>query len=228
MRSFPIFRAWVRTWRYRLRRDATPTVSRSATTPAPPETLVTPLNNSASTRLAAVALRPRDLPPERVLGNEVDERALPVDLDHWQPLAVVLLELRIPGDVDLVELEAELLAQRVQRLARAVAQMAALRPEQGHASGRQRAAALPAVSRGREKRRAPSGIQTASRGRLGDALDGEAVGRHAHARLVALGGFPGLREGPDGDVVQLRVHLVLLPEVLLQALHPLEIRDDHA
>ena len=30
------------------------------------------------------------------------------------------------------------------------------------------------------------------------------------------------------DVVQLRVHLVLLPEVLLEALHPLEVRDDDA
>ena len=30
------------------------------------------------------------------------------------------------------------------------------------------------------------------------------------------------------DVVQLRVHLGLLPEVLLEALHPLEVRDDDA
>src|SRR5581483_8117304 len=31
MRSLPIFFAWVRTWRYRLSRAATPTVNRSAT-----------------------------------------------------------------------------------------------------------------------------------------------------------------------------------------------------
>jgi hypothetical protein len=41
----------------------------------------------------------------------VDERAFPVDLDHRQPLAVARLELGIPTDVDLVELEAELVAE---------------------------------------------------------------------------------------------------------------------
>ena len=35
-------------------------------------------------------------------------------------------------------------------------------------------------------------------------------------------------EGARDDLVQPRVHLVLLPEVLLQALHPLEVRDDDA
>ena len=39
---------------------------------------------------------------------------------------------------------------------------------------------------------------------------------------------PRLVEGLADDVVEVRVHLVLLPEVLLQALHPLEVRDDNA
>ena len=39
---------------------------------------------------------------------------------------------------------------------------------------------------------------------------------------------PRLVERARDDVVQLRVHLVLLPEVLLEALHPLEVGDDDA
>ena len=37
-----------------------------------------------------------------------------------------------------------------------------------------------------------------------------------------------LAERARDDVVQARVHLLLLPEVLLQALHPLEVGDDDA
>ena len=49
-----------------------------------------------------------------------------------------------------------------------------------------------------------------------------------HARLVLLARLPGLPEGPRDDVVQPRVDLLFLPEVLLQALHPLEVGDDDA
>jgi hypothetical protein len=35
--------------------------------------------------------------------DEVDERALAVDLDHGEPLAVARLELWVAADVDLVE-----------------------------------------------------------------------------------------------------------------------------
>src|SRR5579864_2920562 len=60
-------------------------------------------------------------------------------------------------------------------------------------------------------------IETARRGRLGDAHDRGAVGRHAHARLALLAKLPGLLEGPADDVAELLVDLVLLPEVLLEA-----------
>ena len=63
-------------------------------------------------------------------------------------------------------------------------------------------------------------------GRLRDALHRDPVGGHAEARRVALARVPGLLEGTSDDVVELRVHLVLAPEVLLQTLHPLEVRDD--
>ena len=39
---------------------------------------------------------------------------------------------------------------------------------------------------------------------------------------------PGLGERATDNRVELRVHLRLLPEVLLQALHPLEVGDDDA
>src|SRR5919204_1917747 len=72
------------------------------------------------------------------------------------------------------------------------------------------------------------GIEPARRRRLGHPLHGDAVRGHAHARLARLPGRPGLVEGAHDDVVQLRVHLGLLPEVLLEALHPLEVGDDDA
>ena len=47
-------------------------------------------------------------------------------------------------------------------------------------------------------------------------------------RLLLLVHVPGLVERAGDDVAELRVHLGLLPEVLLEALHPLEVRDDDA
>src|SRR5712691_848526 len=71
-------------------------------------------------------------------------------------------------------------------------------------------------------------IDSASRGRFRDALHRKAVGGKAHRRAAALHRPPRLVERARDDVVQLRVHLGLLPEVLLEALHPLEVRDDDA
>src|SRR5919197_6271776 len=71
-------------------------------------------------------------------------------------------------------------------------------------------------------------IEAPRRRRLGHPLHRDAVGGDAHARPAALARRPGLVEGAHDDVVQLRVHLGLLPEVLLEALHPLEVRDDDA
>ena len=57
----------------------------------------------------------------------VGEDPLAVDLDHREPLAVARLELRVAGDVDLLEREAELGAELLELLAGPVAEMAALR-----------------------------------------------------------------------------------------------------
>jgi hypothetical protein len=57
----------------------------------------------------------------------IDESPLAVDLHDWEPLAIASLELGIASNVDLLELERELLADRRDDLPRALAQMAVLR-----------------------------------------------------------------------------------------------------
>jgi hypothetical protein len=64
-----------------------------------------------------------ELPAKRAGIDEVDEGALAVNLHHRQPLAVPLLELVVPADVDLCE--ALLTDLRAQDRARLVAQAAA-------------------------------------------------------------------------------------------------------
>src|ERR1700675_2756413 len=71
-------------------------------------------------------------------------------------------------------------------------------------------------------------IYPARYGRFSDALDGQAVGSEAHRDTSALHQGPGLVERARDDVVQLRVDLGFLPEVLLQPLDPFEVGDDHA
>jgi hypothetical protein len=56
----------------------------------------------------------------------VDERTAPVDLDHRQPFAVPRLELRIPCDVDLAEVDPGL----AEDAAGALAEVTALRVEE--------------------------------------------------------------------------------------------------
>ncbi len=64
-------------------------------------------------------------PPTEGFGvHVVREDPLAIDLDHGQPLAVARLELRLAGDVDLVELEGLLGAQLDQLRSRALAEMA--------------------------------------------------------------------------------------------------------
>jgi hypothetical protein len=59
--------------------------------------------------------------------HEVDERLLAVDLDDRKQLAVPGLELGVPVDQDLLELEAELVPERRDGPARTLAEVAALR-----------------------------------------------------------------------------------------------------
>src|SRR5712672_327580 len=69
------------------------------------------------------------------------------------------------------------------------------------------------------------GIQAPRHRRLGDALDGQAVRRQPHAQVARLVHVPRFLERLVDDLLELRVDLVLLPEVLLEALHPLEVGD---
>src|SRR6476620_7790453 len=128
MRSLPIFLAWVRTWRYRLRRAATPTVNRSATAtpcvavcntaPIVPARIITCVGPLEARTLCV------QFTNKRGLVEVIDEGPLAVDLDHRQPLAVAHLELRHAPDVHLFEVELVLPAHRCKRLARTLAEMA--------------------------------------------------------------------------------------------------------
>jgi hypothetical protein len=55
----------------------------------------------------------------------IRERALAVDLDHRQPLAVGRLQLRVTGDVDVGELEGRVHCDGGERLPRPLAEVAA-------------------------------------------------------------------------------------------------------
>src|SRR3954468_6999566 len=72
------------------------------------------------------------------------------------------------------------------------------------------------------------GIEPARHGRFRDTLHREPVRGQPHRRLAILDGRARLVERAGDDVVQAAIDLVFLPEVLLQPLHPLEVRDDDA
>jgi hypothetical protein len=67
-----------------------------------------------------------DLAPQRVGLHEVDERLLAVDLDDRDQLAIPPFELGITADIDLLEVEAKLVAQLDDRRPRALAEVATL------------------------------------------------------------------------------------------------------
>jgi hypothetical protein len=66
------------------------------------------------------------LAQKRTLVDVVHERALALDLDHRQPLAVARLELRIAGDVDLLEVEGMGLPNLCERAPGTLAEVAVL------------------------------------------------------------------------------------------------------
>jgi hypothetical protein len=68
-----------------------------------------------------------ELCAQRFRIHEVRERPLAVDLHDRQPLPIASLELWIPGDVDLLELERLLGTRGVQDAPRGRAQVAAVR-----------------------------------------------------------------------------------------------------
>ncbi len=65
-----------------------------------------------------------ELSAQGVGRNEVDERPHAVDLDHRDQLAVARFQLRVTFDRDLLEVEPELVTQRDDGLAGALAQVA--------------------------------------------------------------------------------------------------------
>jgi len=74
-----------------------------------------------------------ELPTQRVGRDEVDEGLLTVDLDDRDQLAIPHLQLGIPVDRDLLQLETELVARSDDRRAGLLAQMAprgAVQPDQ--------------------------------------------------------------------------------------------------
>ena len=64
-----------------------------------------------------------ELPAQRIRGNEVDERPPSVDLDDGNQLAKARLELGVPVDRHLLELEPELVAGSQNGLASPLAEM---------------------------------------------------------------------------------------------------------
>src|SRR5687767_8706072 len=110
IRSLPIFRACVRTCRYLLRRAATPTVSRSATCSSSPPTASlqkptivpvvpsTPWGEPSRGEAAPSASASAKTAHEYICINEVRERALAVDLDDGEVLAVAAFELEVAAD----------------------------------------------------------------------------------------------------------------------------------
>src|SRR5687767_9160131 len=107
IRSLPILRACDSTCRYLLRRAATPTVKRSATS-LPLSACLAEVADCASglEQAAGEPSRPEAC-PKRGRFDEVGERALAVDLDHGKVLAVAGLELGVARDVDERELESD-------------------------------------------------------------------------------------------------------------------------
>jgi hypothetical protein len=79
---------------------------------------------------------PREAAAEPFGIDVVDERALAVDLDHGQPLAITRLELVVARDVDFAQLEAELLFELDQNRPRPLAEVTALRVEERYLTDR--------------------------------------------------------------------------------------------
>src|SRR5207245_7827447 len=72
---------------------------------------------------------------QHIREDVVGEQPLAAELHDREELAVRGLEVGVATDVDLDELEAQLVAEPRQLLARALAQVAALRVEQGDRAG---------------------------------------------------------------------------------------------
>src|SRR3954452_18612037 len=132
MRSLPIFFACVSTCRYRLRRAATPTVSRSATGSSREFVTVAREATSPAFSLSQL-LRSRWIDPtlcsregarERAREDVVSRDLLSVDLHHRDALAVALLELADAVDLHLLQLEAEIAGEAHELRPRVLAQVA--------------------------------------------------------------------------------------------------------
>ena len=83
----------------------------------------------------------------------------------------------------------------------------------------------PPISRGLRPRLR---VEAAHRGGVGDALDGQQVGRRAHVHAFAEAHRQDVLERLDHDPLELVVDLGLVPEVAVEVLDPLEVADRHA
>src|SRR6266699_6614682 len=136
IRSLPIFFDWVRTWRYRLSRAATPTPSRSLATSVRSEVCNTARAfcqfrsvrrlGMSQTRRFGRRLCSRELAPERLGLDVVGADALAVDLDDGDQLAVARLQLGVALDRDLDQLEPQLVTKLGELCLRPPAEVAAL------------------------------------------------------------------------------------------------------
>src|SRR5262249_29206409 len=141
IRSLPIFRDCVSTWRYRDSRAATPTVKRSAT-----ELLGSEACNNGGSCIShgqsRVAVRScvtlcRNFAAECGLVDVVDESAVAVDLHHREPLAVRGFEVRVAADVDFLQLERQLGVDAGDDVPRSLAEVATggvVQPNELHGS----------------------------------------------------------------------------------------------
>ena len=77
------------------------------------------------TDFVRTALTPSEAPAERVRVDEERELLHPVDRDDGDPLAEAALELGIPFDVDLLELEGDVAPNLLDDAGRALAEVAA-------------------------------------------------------------------------------------------------------
>src|SRR5262249_37334669 len=163
IRALPIFFACVRTWRYLLRRAATPTVRRSVgavwggacnTTQGFLHFGTASCVEVSQSPVSRVRLC--ESPAESIGRHEVDERPLAVDLDDRQQLAVAGLELRVAVDQDLLQLEAELVAEGRHGLPRALAEVAPLCGVENDVRDRGRASSSPRRRGSPPARRRPS------------------------------------------------------------------------
>ena len=211
----PIFLAWVRTW-------STGSVARRprpSTDPSRPLLRVAVCNTESHCASPAWEAAPVVVIGSRLCAPSFRQPRIRVDVVRRTP---ALRRSRPPASIPGTGPRAP--ARRRCRPRRA----------RTRAGCRRAASRAPPARRGGSPRRGKatthgSRIQPPRHRRLRDPLDGQAVGGHPHAHVPRLVDAARSRRTLLSTIsLSLRVDLVLLPEVLLEPLHPLEVGDDDA